>query len=372
VRILQRFLQKVNYLARKYMTSVLVREIKLKEHYKNCQKVHLSLDKTIYTPEVGQMKFFSSNKHLQTTSYTLPDIYTTTINKVIYCSKLDILLTKSRKIISDSVNTTVEQQDYNSILESIYLKQTEKISGVCTGFRSFAKGYYHQLIENIPRLYLLNQPQYKDIKEIKLICTEQLTNIEAFFLPKILPSNVKITLVSPDKNYFIEDFIFPTFLTRRHAGYLPSDYLKFFTEKVVPQRPRRKINRIFISRKAAKKGRHILNEDELFNTLKKHGFKRYVLEEMTIEDQVNIFYDSEYVVGAHGAGLSNIIFAEEIKVLELFPTEYVWPHFYFLSKSLGHTYQYWYGKGQSKNCNFIVDVLEISKLIEIQEMSEIK
>jgi capsular polysaccharide biosynthesis protein len=317
--------------------------------------------RTICIPEVKQMYFWHAAKHLQTETYSLPDIYTTNLNKVIYCSKLNIILTNSREIISDSVSTTVTR-DHGLILEEIWLRKTEKISGICTVFNSFANGYYHQLIDNIPRLYLLNHSAYKD-EEIKLLCSRRLTNAEKFFLPKILPSNVNITSVSQDRNYFIENLIFPTFMTRRFSGYLPSEYLSYFMEKVAPQRPRRKINRIFISRKSAKKGRGILNEDELFSMLSKYDFKKYILEDMSIEEQLDLFYDSEYVVGSHGAGLSNMIFAERIKVLELFPTKFVWPHFYFLSKAMGHTYQYWCSEEKTKNSNFRVKISEIERIL---------
>ncbi|MGL4619669.1 MAG: glycosyltransferase family 61 protein, partial [Chroococcidiopsis sp.] len=141
------------------------------------------------------------------------------------------------------------------------------------------------------------------------------------------------------------------------------------TAKVKPQRPRKKINRIFISRRAAKKGRHILNEDELFDMLSKYGFKKYVLEQISVEEQIALFSDSEYVIGSHGAGLSNIIFAEEIDVLEIFPTKEILPHFYFLAKSLEHNYQYWCGQATSKNSNFVVNVSDIEKIIASRELS---
>jgi hypothetical protein len=365
MKILQRFLYLAKKLAKKYLTIVLVREVKLDDYYRNCQKLRpLFSDRIVSISEVKQMHFAHATRQIQTETYSLPDIYATTLNRVIYCSKFNILLTDSRKIISDSVNTTVKD-NYSLVMDDICSRKTERISGICTVFHSVASGYYHQLIDNIPRLYLLNQPDYKDIKEIKLICSKQLTKAEKFFLPKMLPNNVNITPVSQDKNYLIENLIFPTFLTRRFAGYLPFEYLNFFIEKVSPQRPRRKINRIFISRKVAKKGRDILNEDELFNMLSKYGFKKYILEDMLIEDQLDLFYDSEYVVGPHGAGLSNIVFAEKVKVLELFPTKSVWPHFYFLSKSMGHIYQYWCSEEKSKNSNFRVDISEIAKLLAI-------
>jgi len=80
--------------------------------------------------------------------------------------------------------------------------------------------------------------------------------------------------------------------------YFP-EYLNFFIEKYSAT-TRRKINRIFISRKVAEKGRDILNEDELFNMLSKYGFKKYILEDMLIEDQLDLSMIASMLWGPHG------------------------------------------------------------------------
>ena len=54
---------------------------------------------------------------------------------------------------------------------------------------------------------------------------------------------------------------------------------------------------------------------------------------MSIAEQIELFYDADYVIGVHGAGLVNIIFSSQINVLEIFPTSYVIPHYFYLSKS---------------------------------------
>ena len=185
MRILEKISHKSNLIARKYLTNLLVHEVKLEEHYKNSQRVNLSCSsQNIYIPETQQMNFFREIKHLQAANYSLPDIYTTTLHDVIYCTKFDILLTKTRKVISDSINTTIEQNKYD-IAENTYFNKTEKIAGICAIFRSFANGYYHQLIDNIPRIFLLDRPQYKDIEEIKLLASTKISRSEEFLLSKI-------------------------------------------------------------------------------------------------------------------------------------------------------------------------------------------
>ena len=195
--------------------------------------------------------------------------------------------------------------------------------------------------------------------------TSPLTPTESFFIDKIKPNNLKITLVSPEKLYEIEKLIFPTFMTVHDSGYLPKTYLDYLIPKVTPKRKRNSKNRIFISRKAVdeKRGRCILNEDKLFDLLKDYGFKKYDLASMSIEEQIELFYDAEHIIGSHGAGLSNMIFARNATILELFPSKTILPHYYYMAKSLEHNYKYQCGKAYSRHNNFEVDISQITKYL---------
>lgn len=222
------------------------------------------------------------------------------------------------------------------------------------------------------KLYLLNQPEYQGIDEIKLLFSSEPTPIEKFLIEKLAPKNIKINVVEdPDSLYFVERLIFPTLVSRVCCGYLPSVYLDYFRDKALPKREGKKINRIFISRSKVSNRRKIINEDELFADLKKYGFSKYILDDMSIETQIDLFYDADYVVGVHGAGLTNIIFSHKIKVLELFPTKYLLPHYYYLAKSLGHTYGYYSGAEADStftpNADFRVNVSEVvERLLELE------
>ncbi|MDJ0713501.1 MAG: glycosyltransferase family 61 protein [Prochloraceae cyanobacterium] len=351
------------YLDNKGMRRLLVNLATIEDLYSNTEKLRPFSSETINTSEAKEMPLYDRAKYLQQETYSLPDIYTVILSKVIYCPKYSVVLTNARKVISDSISTYKDPIRFS--ISELYLKKVEKISGICTILRSTNNTYYHTLIDNIPRLYLLDRPQYKDLPEIKLLISSEPTKIESFFLDKCCPKNVKITVTSAHQLYSVEKLIFPTFMTRRFSAYLPPEYLEYFLNKVGPQRSRNRINRIFISRVQTKKGslRCILNEEELFETLKKYGFKKYILENLSLQDQIELFYDAEYVVAAHGAGLANTIFSSKIKIIELFPTPFVIPHYYYLSKALGHTYRYWCSVEKSRDANFRVNVSEISEIM---------
>lgn len=338
---------------------------------KNIHTIPISLQsEKIDTPEILEMSLYELSRHLQKSYYITPNVYEVNLKKIMYCPASNLLITPSKKIILDSSSTVKSREKIAKLvnIRKLYLSNPENIKGHGTVVHTFANGsnYYHTLVDHIPRLYTLHQNYYQSLKEIKVLCSSELTEVESFFLEKLLPKNARITRVDKSKLYLLEDFIFLGYLSRRFAGFLPSTYLNWFLEKVQPKRLREKKNRIFISRKKSqhKYARCILNEDEVFSILKKYGFKKYTLENLSIEDQINLFYDAEFVIGTHGAGLTNIMFSEQIKVLELHPMQSILPHYYYLSKSCGHSYLYWCAQEENKNANFEVNTIEIEKIIK--------
>lgn len=78
-----------------------------------------------------------------------------------------------------------------------------------------------------------------------------------------------------------------------------------------------KSKRIYISRRKARV-RRIENESNVERVLRRFGFQKFYLEDMSIADQVSLFEVAEMVVAPHGAGLTNTCFCRAgTKVLEL-------------------------------------------------------
>jgi len=95
-------------------------------------------------------------------------------------------------------------------------------------------------------------------------------------------------------------------------------------------------SRLYISRADAE-DRRVQNETELMDTLSQFGFERYVPGRHSFAEQVRRFASSEAILGPHGAGLTNMIFANDIKCFELFGN-YTNPCFFGLAQGLGHDY----------------------------------
>lgn len=97
-------------------------------------------------------------------------------------------------------------------------------------------------------------------------------------------------------------------------------------------RPRR----LYVSRADAA-DRRVRNEDVLMRTLDDYGFDRIVPGERSFAEQVRLFADAEIVLGPHGAGLTNTIFATETTLVELFGS-YRNACFFALAEGVGHEY----------------------------------
>jgi hypothetical protein len=101
--------------------------------------------------------------------------------------------------------------------------------------------------------------------------------------------------------------------------------IQYFFEKIVPlkslpnSQSSNSEKRIYVSRKLAVK-RHLSNEDEFLPLLKKHKFSKIYLEHLSVPEQVQLFRSASHVIAAHGAGLTNILFAPaDVKILEIRP-----------------------------------------------------
>lgn len=324
-------------------------------------------ERTVATAEAATMAMWPKAKNLQSDAYRFPKIFTTHLTNVTFCGAYNTLLVNPFTVIRETISTVNVPRHRFDLLE--HFKPAETIPGVSTTFRSVsASNFYHSMIDSIPRVYLLHDPKYKQIKELKLLCSDEVKGYEKFFLDKLLPDNVTIVPISKKKNYKLEEMIFPSFLTRDFAGILPQEYIDFLIERVAPARSRRKDKRIFIARATKshkkKRSRIIHNQDELFSVLAQYGFQKYYLEHMTIEEQIELFYDAEFVVAGHGAGLTNLIFSDNIGVVELYPTPYVVPYFYFTCKSRNHAYYYWCGTEEHRDSNFSVDINAVEDLLK--------
>lgn len=108
---------------------------------------------------------------------------------------------------------------------------------------------------------------------------------------------------------------------RKFGSALEPGVFDWIRERFVGGRAGHRRRRIYISRRLAAQ-RRASNEAEVVALLSGRGFEDVALEELSFEAQVALFAECEAVVGAHGAGLSNVVFSPPgCKVVEIAPED---------------------------------------------------
>jgi Glycosyltransferase 61 len=99
------------------------------------------------------------------------------------------------------------------------------------------------------------------------------------------------------------------------------------------------ITRVFLARNTSR-GRHISNREQIEEVCSRFGFDIVDTDDMELDSQIELFSGARYVIGVHGAGLTNIIFRRggRLSLLELFPADQIPPHYYWLSLMFGFEY----------------------------------
>ncbi|MFC7069354.1 glycosyltransferase family 61 protein [Halobaculum lipolyticum] len=96
-------------------------------------------------------------------------------------------------------------------------------------------------------------------------------------------------------------------------------------------------SKILVSRERDATVRRITNWSAVESALVDRGFEPVVLTEHDFREQKELFRNAETIVATHGAGLTELIYAEDASVIELFGS-YVVPPYFEMSEAVGHRY----------------------------------
>jgi hypothetical protein len=136
-----------------------------------------------------------------------------------------------------------------------------------------------------------------------------------------------------------------------------------------PPRGRNWGRRIYVSRAIAGRGT-VVNEDAVQACLQTHGFEAVHSEELSVANQIEMFADAEFVIGPHGAGLANVLFANPgCTVIELFTEEYINVCYWTLCCQLGLRYAFLMTRGQAGRSatrpDLVVDMSKLERLLDL-------
>ena len=206
---------------------------------------------------------------------------------------------------------------------------------------SWGGGYYHWLLDVLPRLYRVLGELPDDV----LFITPELQDYQRETLQMLGIEPNRLVTAQPSKVWELEQLLFspPIAFSSHH---LPESlfWLRSVFLKACQISPGGAGKRLFISREKARY-RHLLNQKEILAVSKDFGFETVIAEDLSFRAQVALFSDAEIIVAQHGAGLSNMLFAHPNSIIiEMFGDNAIDYAYWTLSDALGYTYYYLVGE----------------------------
>jgi capsular polysaccharide biosynthesis protein len=310
------------------------------------------------TPETREMSFNDFHSYVDAPTYRSLPVRTALLEGVLFCPNNNVIMTPERTVIQESAGPGANTFHVDEDATVLHTDVVEPVSGISTALRCSFDNYYHFLVDNLSRFDLLNQEYFSQYEQINLLCPGGLRPTEEYFVSKLCPPNVSILNLEPDALYRPEKYIFLSFPTRRSSGYVPGPFVSRLREQVSHGEVASRTRRLYISRRKASH-RRVRNEEALMRSLQGRGFRRYDLEDLGPQKQIQLFREAELVVAPHGAGLANLLFATGITVVELQASRNVAPHFYLLCKRLNHDYRFITHDAPDVDSSFITDPDEV-------------
>jgi len=243
----------------------------------------------------------------------------------------------------------IEQKHFDYFLNQITTDLNKKILYIKklndTFFLNFQYNYAHTLIEILPKLFFLNFNKNTNISyniEILKHCSEGLKQVLQLILDlfefKGKIKEVKYDIITRNddmpvnsvfnqknncffnlsdtvfeiKNLFLYASDYYNLRAARYNFFKMSKYFwnYFYNSFFYKIKPFRKIFVYRTLKNQYQNSIRCLNQDEIYNFLKKYDFEKIEPNEMSVINQMKVFSEAKEVVGIHGAGLANIIFCQ--------------------------------------------------------------
>lgn len=263
----------------------------------------------IYIAEVFDIDIVGENSFLLKDDKCLYDMA-----KMENSDRYDLRFSSLKSISKNNEALILSSESNKVIKEGIFL----------VGFAAF--NYYHLTFELLSKLkYIDSELKYVDIP---ILIDEIVFEVPQFkqLLLSMNKYNREIIYLKKGVKYKIEKLIYPS-----NNSWLPinvnkgielenEDFriakpgMKYVRETIINSKniaPRCEEDlKIFISRRSQYILR-LINEEQIAEIFQQYGFKTIYPEEMTFDEQVDLFSKAKYVAGTTGAALTNILYCSK-------------------------------------------------------------
>ena len=247
------------------------------------------------------------------------------------------LLYKNRSRIRETAYL-VQGKEYDDaradVENAVFVRDSRDI---VIGYNRVHPNYYHWLIQSVPALYWSVRGADRSTKVLALPELEQWQEDTLTLLGIAEWDRVKLL---QNAHYHFENAIYCDFLRGIGSFGICRSLIEPFA--IMKQRAALRptgMKYLYLSRADAT-NRPISNEAEVMDLMRSRGFTVIVPGQLPLNEQISAFHDAEIIVGAHGAGLSSVVFSQPGRlVLELLQSDYMNPCFNLLCQVTGVDYR---------------------------------
>lgn len=272
------------------------------------------------------------------------------------------IITKNNKILYHSVPSSYRHIIYNSKYgqtdkpdKILFLRKKKKIeiydkiislNELCG---SFGKNYFFLWDALFGELALLKNNDI-NINAMPILIPKSIAECSFFKETiKLSPIFNNIKFIYRDKNFIQCNEVYQCKVIHYRNTYL-NTVLSWFSH-IKPSKHTTK--KIYLKRDE-KSSRHIENNNEIEMIAQKYGFEIIDNNKLTVEEQIKLYRQVEYLIAIHGAGNINIIFRypNNLSMLEIHTSTKIPASYAILSNQLGFKYDAVIGselKGETNN-----------------------
>lgn len=285
-------------------------------------------------------------------TFVLPEEEVYVFDKAYLLGNEAVGLTENGAIISDTaLDEPVVLHKCNPRLLMQFEDVTTDVenSWCCSLVNIFSSGtyvnYFHWITDSLVLIEGVQALENKMGVKIKLIVNKNRSKYQDEYL-ELLGYSSEDLIEWDCRKMLVKNLV--VVKSRRHGinkdEILSPSAMSWLKNNIVKTNIEQKFStKVYITRKAPA-CRRVLNEQELFPFLEKEGFQIVDLDGLTVLDQVSLFHFAKFIISPHGAGLINMVYAKDLKVIELLGNmdredDYYWyAAYYSLANVLGFKY----------------------------------
>jgi capsular polysaccharide biosynthesis protein len=240
------------------------------------------------------------------------------------------IINKDERLLN--VRGTGFDEGHARVLRSV--KDVKRLTRAAWVLEHWYQNYHHWLAYHLPKIVLLDE----------LGLAAQIVLPDDLRRTPVIEQSIRSLGLEPVRLQKLDAPVMSVAeLTVVGMDYYHKALLQKVRDKIAGPAVESPSRRILISRLGAGR-RRLENEEEVWTVLENFGFERVLMEDLSFERQVELMKETSVIVGLHGAGLANMIFAPKgTHILEISDRAFPAPDHYALASALDHHYWLAYG-----------------------------